>query len=103
VEALLVVSQTAGFAAELRVVDSPSFHLATTSYAQYQALYSRTVRYWKEWLAQCTYRGAYEEKVQRSALVLKLLTHHSGAIVASPTFGFPEEIGGQRNWDYRCT
>jgi GH15 family glucan-1,4-alpha-glucosidase len=42
--------------------------------------------------------------VHRSALTLKLLTSREfGSIIAAPCFGFPNEIGGERNWDYRHT
>jgi len=67
-------------------------------------LFKRTVDYWRHWLAQCSYRGRWREMVHRSALVLKLLTYEpTGAIVASPTCGLPENVGGVRNWDYRYT
>ncbi len=67
-------------------------------------IFRQTVQYWRQWLAQCTYRGRWREIVHRSALTLKLLTFEpTGAIVAAPTCSIPEEIGGTRNWDYRYT
>jgi len=64
----------------------------------------KTVEYWRHWISQCTYRGRWREMVQRSALVLKLLTFEpTGAIVAAPTCSLPEAVGGSRNWDYRYT
>jgi GH15 family glucan-1,4-alpha-glucosidase len=66
--------------------------------------FRETVAYWRRWLARCTYRGRWRETVQRSALVLKLLTFEpTGAILAAPTTSLPEGIGGGRNWDYRYT
>jgi GH15 family glucan-1,4-alpha-glucosidase len=64
----------------------------------------KTINYWKEWVNQCNYNGRWRETVNRSALALKLLTSFKyGSILAAPTFGLPETLGGQRNWDYRYT
>ena len=67
-------------------------------------LFDDTVRFWRSWLAQSTYVGRWRETLQRSAITLKLMTYApSGGIVAAPTAALPEQIGGERNWDYRYT
>jgi GH15 family glucan-1,4-alpha-glucosidase len=65
-------------------------------------LFRQTIEYWRNWISKCTYHGRWREMVQRSALVLKLLTYEpTGAIIAAPTCSLPESLGGPRNWDYR--
>ena len=67
-------------------------------------LYLETEAYWQRWLEQSTYRGRWREAVERSAIALKLMTYApSGGLVAAPTAGLPEQVGGSRNWDYRYT
>ena len=63
-----------------------------------------TLDYWRRWISGSTYRGRWREMVNRSALALKLMVYDpTGALVAAPTMGLPETIGGERNWDYRYT
>ncbi|MFQ5972179.1 MAG: glycoside hydrolase family 15 protein [Alphaproteobacteria bacterium] len=64
--------------------------------------FKETSNFWRRWLARSSYRGRWRETIDRSALTLKLLiSAEHGSLVAAPTFGLPEEIGGERNWDYR--
>jgi GH15 family glucan-1,4-alpha-glucosidase len=66
--------------------------------------FDATVGYWRRWVSQSRYRGRWREMVLRSALTLKLLTYApTGALVAAPTTSLPEQIGGERNYDYRYT
>jgi GH15 family glucan-1,4-alpha-glucosidase len=72
--------------------------------AEIRRLLDETVGFWRSWLAGSTYTGRWREAVQRSAITLKLMTYApTGGLVAAPTAALPEQIGGERNWDYRYT
>jgi GH15 family glucan-1,4-alpha-glucosidase len=100
-EFTLSTGETADFILDdpsLRKLDQPDVCAVVT-----QSLF-RTVNYWKDWVSNSVHRGRWMESVNRSALVLKLLTSaRYGSIIAAPTFSLPEYIGGKRNWDYRYT
>jgi GH15 family glucan-1,4-alpha-glucosidase len=69
-----------------------------------QQLADDTARFWRSWLGRSSYQGRWREMVTRSAMTLKLMTYApTGALVAAPTTGLPEQEGGERNWDYRYT
>ena len=66
--------------------------------------FAETAAFWRRWIGRSAYRGRWQDMINRSALALKLLTSQEyGSIIAAPTFGLPEQIGGTRNWDYRYT
>ncbi|UJB40567.1 glycoside hydrolase family 15 protein [Streptomyces sp. A1-5] len=66
--------------------------------------YWEVVDFWQRWVQTSRYRGRWPGVVHRSAITLKLLTYApTGAPVAAATMGLPEQVGGERNWDYRYT
>jgi GH15 family glucan-1,4-alpha-glucosidase len=66
------------------------------------AALATTERFWTDWTARGSYRGTWQEPVNRSLLTLTVLTYApTGGIVAAPTTSLPEQIGGERNWDFR--
>jgi GH15 family glucan-1,4-alpha-glucosidase len=65
-----------------------------------------TADWWLDWSSkldsQNHYQGEYEDAVKRSLITLKALTYRpTGGIVAAPTTSLPEQLGSERNWDYR--
>ena len=77
--------------------------------AQLAEHYDETLHWWREWSAKIRCQDGHVPRgkasgtaVARSALVLKALCYApTGAIIAAPTTSLPEQIGGERNWDYR--
>jgi GH15 family glucan-1,4-alpha-glucosidase len=100
-EFTLAAGETAAFVLEQAPAREPSPSDAPDYVSR---TFKETLNFWRRWIGRSTYRGRWREMVNRSALVLKLLTSDPhGSIVAAPTFGLPEVIGGERNWDYRYT
>ena len=68
-----------------------------------------TRSYWAQWVSRnetgrMPLDGWWQEQLERSALVLKLLQlRNTGAIAAAATTSLPAIIGGERNWDYRLS
>jgi GH15 family glucan-1,4-alpha-glucosidase len=95
---------TAGQAAGVALESAAEGPPRTTTPEELLESFTQTARFWRSWLGRSSYRGRWREQVDRSAITLKLLTYApTGALVAAPTAGLPEQVGGERNWDYRFT
>jgi GH15 family glucan-1,4-alpha-glucosidase len=61
-----------------------------------------TEQFWKHWSDSCNVGGKWSAQIRRSLITLKALSYRpTGGIVAAATTSLPEQIGGNRNWDYR--
>ena len=64
--------------------------------------FQRTRVYWMNWSNRSKKYTLYNDIIERSILVLKLMSYQrSGAVLAALTTSMPESIGETRNWDYR--
>ena len=83
--------------------------LAEKEIPKLEGHYEETLRWWRDWSAKIKCPDGHTPPgkgsgpaLVRSAIVLKALCYApTGAIIAAPTTSLPEEIGGERNWDYR--
>ena len=95
---------TAGQAGGLILESAPDGPPRELAPSELVTLLEETRDFWRSWIGRSTYTGRWREHVERSAITLKLMTYKpTGALVAAPTAGLPEQTGGERNWDYRYT
>jgi GH15 family glucan-1,4-alpha-glucosidase len=100
-EFTLRAGESASFVLDVALPGQPSLWTSPDSVPN---AFKDTMNYWRSWVGRSTYKGRWREMVNRSALTLKMLTSQPhGSIAAAATFGLPEELGGERNWDYRYT
>ncbi|MCI3946012.1 glycosyl hydrolase, family 15 [Pseudomonas syringae] len=79
----------------------PSFEPLCAGIDAEQALETTEV-YWREFSDRCPDVGQWTPQVKRSLITLKAMTYApTGGIVAAVTTSLPEQLGGERNWDYR--
>ncbi|MDL4814029.1 glycoside hydrolase family 15 protein [Actinomadura opuntiae] len=98
----LEAGETAAFVLTSDTAGAP--RPAAPSAANVAAEFETCNAFWLRWLRRSTYRGRWQDMVNRSAITLKLLTYApTGAPIAALTMGLPEQVGGERNWDYRYT
>jgi GH15 family glucan-1,4-alpha-glucosidase len=84
------------------VLTHTASHLPKPRFVSADEEIRRTERFWGDWIGRCRYDGPWSDAVRRALVTLKALTYApTGGITAAATTSLPEELGGQRNWDYR--
>jgi len=83
----------------------PSHRLEERNIDPQQRL-KETDDWWRGWSGLCRLdeceKPHWNDAIIRSLITLKALTFRpTGGIVAAATTSLPEEVGGERNWDYR--
>jgi GH15 family glucan-1,4-alpha-glucosidase len=77
-------------------------HVALPEPIDAMAALRATKEFWQSWAGRRRKTDHSDGIVSRSLITLKALTYApTGGIVAAPTTSLPEQLGGQRNWDYR--
>ncbi|RPF19919.1 glycoside hydrolase family 15 protein [Myceligenerans xiligouense] len=97
----VTAGQTVGFALQhTRLADPPPRPYAPD---QIDAALRATIAAWRGWsAAHQAYDGPWRDLVLQSGRVLQGLSYRpTGAIIAAATTSLPEQVGGERNWDYR--
>lgn len=93
-----------GRGALLALVAAENAPVVLPSAADVRRRRDASVTAWETWSSSVPFRGRGRdhELVLRSALALKLLTYApTGAMAAAATSSLPEQIGTDRNYDYR--
>ncbi|MGS2617813.1 glycoside hydrolase family 15 protein [Micromonospora sp. LZ34] len=81
---------------------APAYGAGPPAVLDAEQVVDNAVEGWRSFMGLHDYRGRYRDQVLRSALVVQGMTYRpSGAMVAAPTMSLPEELGGERNYDYR--
>jgi len=77
-------------------------HLPPPAAIDADACLEKTEAFWLDWIKDCEHDGSARDAIVRSLLTLKALIYEpTGGIVAAATTSLPEQLGGERNWDYR--
>jgi GH15 family glucan-1,4-alpha-glucosidase len=88
----------------LAVVVSEAEPVPVPPAATIAARSEHTEAFWRHWCEKVHFDGPRRDEVRRSAMVLKGLTMTpEGGMLAALTTSLPEQIGGERNFDYRFT
>ncbi|NYF59910.1 glycoside hydrolase family 15 protein [Micromonospora purpureochromogenes] len=92
----------AGETRQFTLAYAPAYDAGPPAVLDAEQVIDNAVAGWRSWMGLHDYRGLHREQVRRSALVVQGMTYRpSGAVVAAPTMSLPEELGGERNYDYR--